>query len=81
MLLFYIYIKHCVFLLVGGIFILTTNVTMIFNGVLDSEVNNSSELVLMLDVSWYVRGAFGKLLAWSFISVTDLQTLSCLVSV
>ena len=27
-----------------------------------------------------VRGAFGKFLAWSFISVTDLQTLSCLVS-
>ena len=28
----------------------------------------------------YIRGAFGKFLAWSFISVTDLQTLSCLVS-
>ena len=27
-----------------------------------------------------VRGAFGKFLAWSFISVTDLQNLSCLVS-
>ena len=27
-----------------------------------------------------VRGAFGKFLAWSFISVTNLQTLSCLVS-
>ena len=26
-----------------------------------------------------VRGAFGKFLAWSFISITDLQTLSCLV--
>ena len=26
-----------------------------------------------------IRGAFGKLLAWYFISVTDLQTLSCLV--
>ena len=25
-------------------------------------------------------GAFGKFVAWSFISVTDLQTLSCLVS-
>ena len=27
-----------------------------------------------------VRGVFGKFLAWYFISVTDLQTLSCLVS-
>ena len=27
-----------------------------------------------------LRGAFGKFLAWSFISVTDLQTLSCFVS-
>ena len=27
-----------------------------------------------------IRGAFGKFLAWSFISVTDFQTLSCLVS-
>ena len=27
-----------------------------------------------------IRGAFGKFLAWSFISVTDLQNLSCLVS-
>ena len=27
-----------------------------------------------------IRGAFGKFLALSFISVTDLQTLSCLVS-
>ena len=27
-----------------------------------------------------IRGAFGKFLAWSYISVTDLQTLSCLVS-
>ena len=27
-----------------------------------------------------IRGAFGKFLAWSFISVTDLQTFSCLVS-
>ena len=27
-----------------------------------------------------IRGAFGKFLAWSFISVADLQTLSCLVS-
>ena len=27
-----------------------------------------------------IRGAFGKFLAWSFISVTDLHTLSCLVS-
>ena len=27
-----------------------------------------------------LRGAFGKFLAWSFISVTDLQNLSCLVS-
>ena len=27
-----------------------------------------------------IRGAFGKFLAWSIISVTDLQTLSCLVS-
>ena len=27
-----------------------------------------------------IRGAFGKFLAWPFISVTDLQTLSCLVS-
>ena len=26
-----------------------------------------------------LRGAFGKFLAWSIISVTDLQTLSCLV--
>ena len=26
------------------------------------------------------RGAFGKFLAWSYISVTDLQTLSCVVS-
>ena len=28
----------------------------------------------------FVRGAFGKFLAWSFISVTNLQTLSFLVS-
>ena len=27
-----------------------------------------------------IRGAFGKFLAWSFISETNLQTLSCLVS-
>ena len=27
-----------------------------------------------------VRGAFGKFLAWSFISVADLQTLASLVS-
>ena len=27
----------------------------------------------------HVRGAFGKFLAWSCVSVTDLQTLSCLV--
>ena len=27
-----------------------------------------------------VRGAFGKFLAWSIISVTDVQALSCLVS-
>ena len=27
-----------------------------------------------------LRGAFGKFLTWYFISVTDLQTLSCLVS-
>ena len=27
-----------------------------------------------------IRGAFGKFLAWSYISVTNLQTLSCLVS-
>ena len=29
---------------------------------------------------FYLRGAFGKFLAWSFISVNDLQTLSCLIS-
>ena len=29
---------------------------------------------------WQLRGAFGKFLAWPFISETDLQTLSCLVS-
>ena len=29
--------------------------------------------------SYIIRGAFGKFLTWSFISVTDLQTLSCLV--
>ena len=28
----------------------------------------------------HIRGAFGKFLAWSFISVTNLQTLPCLVS-
>ena len=28
----------------------------------------------------HIRGAFGKFLAWSIISVTHLQTLSCLVS-
>ena len=27
-----------------------------------------------------IRGAFGKFLAWYFISVTDLQTILCLVS-
>ena len=27
-----------------------------------------------------IQGAFGKFLAWSFISVTNLQTISCLVS-
>ena len=27
-----------------------------------------------------IRGAFGKFLAWPFISVTDLQTISCLIS-
>ena len=26
-------------------------------------------------LTWHIRGAFGKFLAWSFISVTDLQTL------
>ena len=33
-----------------------------------------------LHVDGHVRGSFGKFLAWSFISGTDLQTLSCLVS-
>ena len=35
-----------------------------------------------LDVKYSlcIRGAFGKFLAWSYISVTDLQTLLCLVS-
>ena len=28
----------------------------------------------------FIRGAFGKFLAWYFISVTDLQTLLCLIS-
>ena len=27
-----------------------------------------------------IRGAFGKFFAWSFISVTDFQPLSCVVS-
>ena len=27
-----------------------------------------------------IRGVFGKFLAWSYISVTNLQTLSCVVS-
>ena len=27
-----------------------------------------------------IRGAFGKFLAWPIISVTESQTLSCLVS-
>ena len=41
----------------------------------DNLKHNSLQIYLSL-----VRGAFGKFLAWSFISVTDLQTLSCLVS-
>ena len=28
----------------------------------------------------HIRGAFGKYVAWSFFSVTDKQTHSCLVS-
>ena len=40
---------------------------------------DSMEICLGL-IQVYVPGAFGKSLAWSFISVTDLQTLSCLVS-
>ena len=27
-----------------------------------------------------IREAFGKFLAWSYISITDLQTVSCVVS-
>ena len=33
-----------------------------------------------VDLNIHVRGAFGKFLAWYFISVTYLQTLSCLIS-
>ena len=36
-------------------------------------------LTLFILKDYPLRGAFGKFLAWSFISVTDLQTLSCLV--
>ena len=35
---------------------------------------------MLNNISFFVRWALGKFLAWSFISVIDLQTLSCLVS-
>ena len=39
-----------------------------------------SNFALLGEIGLNLRGGFGKFLAWSFISVTDLQTLSCLVS-
>ena len=39
--------------------------------------------LLIFKIKWLdplLRRTFGKFLAWSFISVTDLQALSCLVS-
>ena len=37
----------------------------------------SSKNCYILSFSNEIRGTFGKFLAWSFISVTNLQTLSC----
>ena len=40
---------------------------------LTADTTNESQLIQL-------RGAFGKFLAWYFISVAVLQTISCLVS-
>ena len=42
--------------------------------------NLKVSLFWLVLLSQGLGGAFGKFLAWSFIFVTDLQTLSCLVS-
>ena len=51
----------------------------------EKHQDSLKEVISNMDISQYtfiqhIRGAFGKFLAWSFISVTNLQTLSCLVS-
>ena len=54
---------------------LDTNLS-ITNGIVSSKIYDKRD-----DFNFeIVRGAFGKFLAWSIISVTDVQTLSCLVS-
>ena len=35
---------------------------------------------ILLLLNKHIRGTFGKFLAWYFISVNDVRTLSCLVS-
>ena len=42
--------------------------------------SGAKRLYFDLHLHLHIRGAFGKFLAWSFISVTDLQPLSCLIS-
>ena len=50
-------------------------VKIIVNYQYDNIANSMDELKIL-----NIRGAFGKFLAWSLISVTDLQNLSCFVS-
>ena len=60
-------ITICLLTLMGGEINITTKISL---NISKPKCEKLSKL----------RGAFGKFLAWSFISVTDLQTLSCLVS-
>ena len=65
--------------------------SFIYEKSMEKDANDDDHCSFPFDVRNYVsvlttamiknvRGAFGKFLAWSFISVTDIHTLSCLVS-
>ena len=55
-------------------------------GVSSDTDNSSDHIHLILEMrterkfAVQIRGVIRKFLAWSYISVTDLQTLSCLIS-
>ena len=52
----------------------------VYSGTVFNGEHETDRGYLLFLGEYQIRGTFGKFLAWSFISVTDLQILSCLVS-